>query len=147
MIANLPFLTVVQLIGINTFLDSFQHPDTYQSIKNYEKDNDTVGRGYLILQRSTHQDFSVKNGDTILYRTLEGSVKCESVLDVELRQGATIYYTTTPVQDEIKGPIYNTQILGKVTDIVDNNIWNTLCLQIWDFSIRNLNVNVYFGST
>jgi hypothetical protein len=146
-IANLPFLTVVQTIGINSFLDSFQHPDTYRWIKNYENDNDTKGGGYIILQRPTHQDLNIKNGDTILYQTFEGSVKCEPVLDVELRQGATVYYTTTPAQDDIKGPIYDTQILGKVTDIVDNNIWNAFCLQIWDFSIKNLNANEYFGNT
>lgn len=147
MIANLPFLTVAHLLGVNMFLDSFQHPDMYKCIKTSEAENDTIKGGYLILETPAHQDFVIRNGDTILYRTGEGAVKCEPVYHVELNQGTTIYYTITPIQDDIKGPIYGTQVLGKVTGIVDGNVWNALCLQIWDFSINNLNAISYFGKT
>jgi hypothetical protein len=145
MIANLPFLTVAHLMGMEVFIESFHYPDSYQCIKTYEACNQTIPRGYLILEMPTNQHFLIQNGDTILYRTGEGAVRCEPVQNVALRQGTAIYYTLTPVQGDITGPIYDTQILGKVTGTIDDNIWNALCLQIWDFSTKNLNAITYFG--
>jgi hypothetical protein len=145
MVANLPFLTVAHMMGIEVFIESFQHPDAYQCIKTYEATNDDIPKGYLILETPTHQHFLIQNGDIILYRTGEGAVRCEPVLNVAFYQGITIYYTTTPAQGDITGPIYDTQILGKVTGTIDDNIWNALCLQIWDFSSKNLNAITYFG--
>ena len=147
MIANLPFLTVAHLMGIEVFIKSFQHPDTYQCVLTCEATNDTIPKGYLILETPAYQPFIIQNGDTILYRTGEGGVRCEPVLSVSYRQGTTMYYTMTPVQGDIKGPIYENQVLGKVTGAIDDNIWNALCLQIWDFSIKNLNAFTFFGMT
>jgi hypothetical protein len=146
-VANLPFLTVVHLMGIDIFLESFQHPDTYQCIKTNEEGNDTTTGGYFLLETPAYQGFIIQNGDIILYRTGDGSVRCEPVFCVELHQGTTIYYTTTLAEDDIKGPIYGTQVLGKVTGTIDDNLWNALSLQIWDFSIKNLNAITNFGKT
>jgi len=143
-VANLPFMTVAQLIGMDTFLDSFQHPDAYQYMKNDNASNTDVKACFLILQTPTIQDFIVQNGDTILYRTNEGSVRCEPVLQIQLLHGTTVYYTAIPTEDDIKGPIYDNQVLGKVTGIVDDNLWNALSLQLWDFSIKNLNAVTLF---
>jgi hypothetical protein len=146
-VANLPFLAVVQLIGMDTFLDSFQNPDSYLYMKNNKESNSNIREGYLILKKPAFQDFIVQNGDTIMYRTMEGSIRCESVLQVQLIHGTTVYYTTTPAEDDIKGPIYDTQILGKVIRIVDDNPWYALSLQLWDFSIKNLNTVSLFSLT
>jgi hypothetical protein len=139
-IANLPFLTAVHLMGINMFLTSFQHPDVYQYLKIQNAANRALPKGYLLLETPTSQEFLIHNGDTILYRTGEGVVKCESVLSVELHHGTTVYYTMTSAQDDIKGPVYDAQILGKVTRIIDDNLWNAICLRLWEFSIQHLNV-------
>jgi hypothetical protein len=138
-VANLPFLTMVHLIGNDMFLASFQHPEMYQYIKVQKGNNLILPGGYILLEKPTTEEFLIHNGDTILYQTGEGAVRCEPVLSVELRQGTMVYYTTTPAQDDIKGPIYDTQILGKVTGTIEDNLWNALCLYIWDFSIKNLN--------
>jgi hypothetical protein len=121
------------------FLASFQHPEMYQYIKVQKGNNLILPGGYILLEKPTTEEFLIHNGDTILYQTGEGAVRCEPVLSVELRQGTMVYYTTTPAQDDIKGPIYDTQILGKVTGTIEDNLWNALCLYIWDFSIKNLN--------
>lgn len=41
-------------------------------------------------------------------------------------------------------PIYENQIIGKVIGNVDNNLWNTISMKIWDISIHNLNVKALF---
>jgi hypothetical protein len=146
-ITNIPFVTVAHLIGIEVFIESFQHPDAYQCIKTYEASSDTRQLGYLVLETPLHEHFLIRNGDTILYRTEGGAVRCESVLNVAPCQGTTIYYTTTATKGNITGPIYETQILGKVMGTIDDNIWNALCLQVWDFSVKNLNAITYFGKT
>jgi hypothetical protein len=144
-IANLPFLTVAHLIGIEVFIESFQHPDAYQCIKTYGANNDTLSKGYLLLETPIHEHFSIRNGDIILYKTGGGAVRCEPVFNVACRQGTMIYYTTTPTQGVITGPIYGTQILGKVTNTINDNLWNALCIQLWDFSTKNLNAITYYS--
>lgn len=146
MIANLPFLTVAQLMGTEVFLESFHHPGVYQYINAYQVNDNMISKGYLILETTSHQPCLIQNGDTILYRTGEGAVRCEQVLNVALRQGIAIYYTLTSGDCDIKGPIYKAQILGKVTSTIDDNIWNALCLQLWDFSTKNLNALAYLDT-
>jgi len=138
-IANLPFLTMVHLMGMDMFLASFQHPEMYQFLKIQSGSNLTLPGGYLLLEKTASNDFLIRKGDTILYRTGEGAVRCEPVLSVEVRQGITVYYTTTSEQDDITGPIYDTQVLGKVTNTIGDNLWYALCLRVWDFSIQHLN--------
>jgi hypothetical protein len=138
-VANLPFLTMVHLMGNDMFLASFQHPEMYQYIKVQKGNNLTLPEGYLILEKPSTEELLIHNGDTILYKTGEGAVRCEPVISVELSQGTKVYYTTTPPQDDVKEPIYDTQIIGKVTGAIEDNLWNALCLRLWDFSIKNLN--------
>jgi hypothetical protein len=145
MIVNLPFLTVTHLMGCEAFIKSFQHPDIYQCLKTSEATRDSIPKGYLLLETPTDQPFIIKHGDVILYRSEKGNVKCELVSSIIFRQGVKIYYTTTPYKDDIMGPIYENQILGKVTKTIDDNIWNTFCLQIWDFSIKSLNAYTLLG--
>jgi hypothetical protein len=146
-IANLPFLTMTQLIGIDTFLDSFQHPNSYQYLKNDKIDNADQKNGYIILEKPTHQDYSIAQGDTILYRSTEGAIEYGTVCSIQDQHGETTYYTTTPSEDNLEGPIFEYQILGKNTRVVDDNIWNALSLHIWGLTIENLNAVALFTNT
>ena len=146
MVANLPFLTVVNLIGIDVFVESFQHPDSFQYSTTFDPNGDARTEGYLILEAPTDQNFLIQTGDTILYRTGQGAVGCESVQKVAFRQDAMIYFINTPEADDNTSIIYGTQILGKVICHTDDNIWNALCLHIWDFSKNNLNANAFLGN-
>ena len=143
-VANLPFLTMVHLMGMDLFLASFHHPEMYQYLKVQNGTDQIIPEGYLLIEKPISRGFLIHNGDTILYRTGEGAVRCEAVLSVELRQGTTAYYTSTPARDDIKEPIYDTQVLGKVSTTVDDNLWNVLCLRLWDYSIQHLNVHHLF---
>jgi hypothetical protein len=147
LLANLPFLTMTHLLGIDTFLDSFEHPESYQYMKSDNVQFTERTGGYLVLQNPASEQFSIEKGDTLLYRTKDGAVECRSVYQVTLQRGIKTYYTTTVAEDELDGPIYDHQIIGKVTGIIDDNIWNALSLQIWDLSIENLNAVALFTNT
>ncbi len=143
-IVNLPFLTVAHLFGFGVFIDSYYHPDAYQCLRTFEEANKTFPNEYFIIETTDHQTSLIQNGDTILYRSGEGVVRCEQVLSVTLLQGTTIYYTLTSIHGDITGPIYESQVLGKVTGTIDDTLWNGLCLQLWDFSKKNLNALTLF---
>jgi hypothetical protein len=145
-IANLPFLTITQLLGIDTFIDSFKHPDSYQYIKNDKiRFTDTKG-GYLILEKPIDADYSIVKGDTILYRTTKDTLRYRVVDQINIQQGALTYYTVAINEDGPDGPIYDQQIIGKIKGRIDDNIWNTFSLQIWEFSIDNLNAAALFSN-
>jgi hypothetical protein len=143
-IANLPFLTMTQLLGIDTFLDSFNNSDSYQYLKNNKICYTGLNQGFLILEKPTHQRYSIEKGDTILYRTMGDRLLYQVVYSIQLQHGETTYYTTTVNEDDLNGPIFEYQILGKVTGIIDDNLWNALSLQIWELSIDNLNAAALF---
>ena len=146
-IANLPFLTMTQLLGIDTFLDSFQHPESYQYLKS-----DTINlpgeKGeYLVLEKPTHVNYALSKGDNILYYAEDGALQCRNIMQTHLNQGIKTYYTTTIQEDDLDGPIYDYQIIGKVTGVIEDNIWNSLSLQVWDLSIDNLNAAALLSNT
>jgi hypothetical protein len=143
-IANLPFLTITHLLGIDTFIDSFKHPNSYQYIKNDNiRFTDTKG-GYVILEKTTDQDYSIVKGDTILYRTTKDTLRYRVVDQINIQQGVLTYYTAAINEDDLDGPIYDQQIIGKIKARIDDNIWNAFSLQIWELSIHNLNVVALF---
>ena len=141
---NLPFITVTQLIGIDTFLDSFDNPDSYQYFKSNKLDLDMVNKGYIVLQKSSHPDFSITIGDTIFYLKDEGGLMCRDIYHISDRNSIKKYYTIN-FDDEINDdPIYESQIIGKVVRVIDNNGCNKFSLEIWDASINNLNAVALF---
>jgi hypothetical protein len=144
MIANLPFLTMTQLLGIDTFLDSFQHPNSYQYLKNDKINTPDQKKEYIILEKPTHQDYTITQGDTILYRSTEDKIEYRTVYSTQVQHGEKTYYTTTPNKDGLEGPIFEYQILGKSTGVIEDNIWNALSIQIWGLSIENLNAVALF---
>jgi len=146
-IANLPFLTITHLVGIDTFIDSFNHPDSYYYIKNERIQCMDVKAGYIILEKPTEQEFSVGEGDQILYYTMKDSLQQRTVYQIKSDDGITTYYTVASDIDTYDGPIYEHQIIGKIIGNPKDTIWISLCLQIWDLSIDHLNAMALFSYT
>ena len=64
-LVNLPFISVTQILGLDIFFDSFENPKSYQYFKNNMID--TIQNKYFVLQKSSHPDFSMSTGDSIIY--------------------------------------------------------------------------------
>lgn len=144
LIVNLPFLTITQLVGMETFLDSFEHPESYQYINSDTLDIDEINRDYIVLQKPSHPDFSIVKGDEIFYLNDEGGLMCSPVYYVNNERVTKRYYTID-FNDKLNAePVYEYQIIGKVVCFIDDNIWNTLSLKIWDMSVNNLNAVALF---
>ncbi|MBE3137594.1 MAG: hypothetical protein IMZ43_09440, partial [Thermoplasmata archaeon] len=117
---------------------------TFYTIKNDKiRLPDTKG-GYLILEKTTDQDYSIAKGDTILYRTTKDTLRYRVVDQINIQQGALTYYTAAINEDDLDGPIYDQQIIGKIKGRIDDNIWNAFSLQIWELCIHNLNAAALF---
>jgi hypothetical protein len=142
-IALLPFLTVTQIIGIETFLDSFENPDYYLCFQ--DKDNsfgsNTKNGEYIIIQKSTHPDFNPNQNDIIIYSDSDGEILCNKIHHINSLRTTKTYYTVNQEEQVSQKPVYESQILGKIIEIVDDNIWNILSIKIWETSIHNLNLN------
>lgn len=136
-IVGLPFLTITQIIGMNTFLDSFENPESYVCFKD---NGDWLGTKtkeseYIIIQKSSHPDLLIEESDTILYYTSKGNIFCSEISCIKNRGSITSYYAKNNNE-----PIYKSQIIGKIISVVDDNIWNTISIKIWETSIYNLNI-------
>ena len=142
--ANLPFLTVNYLIGGDVFYDSFDHPESYIYVKSNNLDVNTNHEGYLIIQKTSHQDFSLSKGDIILYLKEGGSLVCQRVYCTAKKTGIDRYYTLDSQDNINENPVYDYQVIGKIVRIVDDNVWNGFSLKIWDMSINNLNAAALF---
>ena len=147
LLANLPFITAVQIISMETFLDSFENPDYYicfesnsNLIQSAAKDGD-----YIIIQKSSHPDFKIKEKDNIIYLKGKGELACSRIHHSIYIGAIKKYYTTDENNKISSNPIYENQIVGKIVKIVDNNLWNTISMKIWDTSIHELNVNALFA--
>ena len=142
-LASLPFITVTQLIGIDTFLDSFENSDYYLCLQNDGFVASSIKQDeYIIILRSSHPDFSIKDGDSIIYWDNEGEILCKKLIRIN-SVGSLKRYNTIENLDEEQIPIYENQIIGKVINSVDNNIWFSISLKLWDISIQNLNFNSF----
>ncbi len=143
-LVNLPFITIAQLVGMDTFLDSFDNPDSYQYFKTNKLDTGIPNKGYIVLQKTSHPDFSLITGDSIFYLKDEGGLMCREIYHISDRASMKKYYIIN-FDDEIDiNPIYEHQIVGKVVSTIDSNIWSKFSLEIWDGSINNLNAVALF---
>jgi len=141
-LANLPFLTTVQIIGMDTFLDSFENPDQYICIQNNQNTilpNIPDGK-YIIIQKSTHPGFSLKKDDEIIYIN-EGKIACNKILDTTIIGATKRYYINGENNEISTQPIYESQIIGRVVNIIDDNLWTGISMKIWETSIQQLNIN------
>lgn len=148
LLVNLPFLSATQIIGMNVFLDSFESPEKYvyfqadeQHIEGIKNDND-----YYVLQRTSHPEFTLNEGDTILYSNGNDIVACNKIYSISCIGTFKKYHVTNVDDSLIDYPVYDYQIIGKVVSIVDNNLWNVISIKLWDVSIHNLNVHALFAS-
>ena len=138
-----PFLTVTNLIGLETFLDSFDNPDFYLCVEdedNYYKSN-TNNNEYLIIQRTNHPNFKPSENDIIIYCDFDGEIKCNKIHHINSMMTENSYYALNENNKVSSKPIFESQIIGKIIKTVDNNIWNSLSIKVWETSIHNLNIN------
>jgi hypothetical protein len=137
----LPFIYITELIGIDIFLDSFENPKHYMCIQSdglifgsKSDDNDLI-----ILQKTSHPDFFVNKNDFLLYFTDEGFIEISRIVDIKYIGSREKYYKE-PEEKMFNFPIFKEQIIGKVINIFDDNILNSISLKIWEASINNLNI-------
>jgi hypothetical protein len=132
---------MTQLIGIDIFLDSFENHEYYICLQNKEN---SLGLGtkngeYIIIQKSSHPGFSIEKSDSVIYCKNDGELTCNKILQINNIGAIRSYHTTE--ENDIKGkPIYEPQIVGKVINIIDGNIWNSISIKIWETSISSLNI-------
>ena len=144
-LVNLPFITIIQIIGIDAFLDSFKNPNVYDFLTTdiYSVYTDIGQEKYILLQKSSHPEFSIENGDMILYCNKQGKTACNKVYQINCIGAIKRYDIIDGNMGET--PIYETQIYGKILGFVDNNPWNILSLKIWGISTHTANFNTIFN--
>lgn len=137
---SLPFISITQMVGLDTFLDSFENSDHYICIEDNDKlfGSTTNNEEYVIIQKSSHPDFKVSEEDYVVYVGNEGYLTCNKVCQIT-GAGAMKRYGLEGINDK-SSSIFEGQIIGKVVDTVDNNIWNLITIKVWETSIHNLNI-------
>lgn len=140
LIACLPFISLTNIIGVETFLDSFDNPESYIFIKNSDEVQGlkTQREQYLIIQKTTHPDFKIQTNDEIIYFNIKGEIECNKILAIKGTGVFTKYYIQT--EGDQDNAIYQAQVVGKIIYEIDSNIWNEISLKLWDYSINYLNI-------
>jgi len=133
------------MIGIDTFLDSFENSEYYLCLQDEDGlyATNTNDRDYVIIQESSHPDFSAEKNDYIIYLTNDNELACNQVYHVS-RIGTNKRYHTQD-KESIGHHVFENQVLGKVIKVLDDNIWNSISISIWDISINNLNIRALFS--
>lgn len=146
-LANLPYITLIQVIGIDTFLDTFENPDYYLYFSEEKHSIEPYFQNgcYILLQKSSHSDFSVEQGDVIMYFKDDGGTALQRVCQINCIGSVKKYHFKSEINNLSDVPLYENQIIGKVISIVDKNIWNTISMKIWDISIHNFNIKALFS--
>jgi hypothetical protein len=140
-IACLPFVYITEIIGLEIFLDSFENSNNYICIKdrnNYLESN--TKEDYLIIQKSSHPEFKIEECDIIIYHNYDGEISFTKVNHISSIAALRRYHIDEKSIEEENCVIYDNQILGKIIEIVDNNILNSISIKIWETSIHNLNL-------
>ena len=148
LIANIPFITATHLMGLDIFLDSFEHPTAYQFVKTSQINIQTplLREDYTILQKASHPTFSIKKNDIIIYFDQNGDLICNKIYQINTDQYHTKYYLIDENNNINNQPIFKNQIMFKVINNINNNILTGLSVKTWDLSINNLNLNaIIFG--
>ena len=144
-LTNLPFLTIMHQVGIDLFLDSFDHPGEYHYMKDtsFSKESHVPTGSYLLLQRSSHPSFAAHEGDMILYYQEETGICCDTISAINTDIPIRKYYLLNT--DEYHAHyVYEPYIIGKVVGTIDDNIWTSLSITAWDLSINNFNIRALF---
>jgi len=145
-LVNLPFITVTQLISTDAFLDSFENPDFYLYIQSggYSMEPDIKEEYYILLQKSSHPDFSIRDRDVIIYCKDNGEIVCNKVCNINCISPVKRYHVVDDNDNLTDKNIYGSQIIGKIVSVVNTNLWDVISMKIWDMTIHNLNVRTLF---
>jgi hypothetical protein len=139
---SLPFVSITNTIGIETFLDSFENPDKYIIIKNSPDylTSDIEQQKYIIIQKSTHPKFNVEKEDEIIHIKTDGTLTCNKIYKINGIGYFEKYYILENDKPS-SYPVYKTQIVGKIIKTLDDNLWNQISIKTWETSIKNLNIH------
>jgi hypothetical protein len=133
-IAVMPFIFSIQTIGLDSFLDSFENPEYYVLLKQNDKNT--------IIQKSNHPDFSVKSGDVLLYYKDTGELASKKVYMINSIGPIKRY---SGLSDE-EHPLFEPQVVGKIIKQTDNNLINSISINLWDISIHSLNIRALISN-
>lgn len=140
-IATIPFISAASQMTLETFIDSFENPEHYLSLQNNNIIKSASQNGdYIIIQKSTCPDFTIKEHDEIIYFENNGDIKCSIVL-YKSQAGTIKQYYTINKDKSTTDSVYENQIIGKIIKTMDDNIWNSISIKTWDISIHQLNIN------
>ena len=142
-LANLPFLTLTQILGMDMFLDTFSNAEAYDYLKSDQFELDEFNKSFVVIQKTSHPNFSITPGDQLFYLKDEAGLLCRTVIQASNIDENYRYYTIT-FDQEMNEIVFEHQIVGKIVSIVEDNLWNSLSLQIWDVTINNLNAAALF---
>jgi hypothetical protein len=144
-IASIPFISISQMIGIDTFLDSFENSKHYLCFQNDDGlyAINTNEKDYVIIQESKHPDFSAEKNDYIIYLTNDNELACSRVYHISSIGTNKRYHTQD--KESIGHHVFENQVLGKVIKVVDDNIWNSISISFWEISINSLNIRAFIS--
>jgi hypothetical protein len=123
------------------FVDSFENPGHYLCIQNekllYTSRSDQSD--FIIILKSSHPDFEIKKGDNVIYLSSEGNIEYCEIKYIKTYGEKENYYTQKN-ENVYNYPIFEGQIVGKVLKTIDDNIFNSISVKIWEASINNINI-------
>ena len=120
---------------LNKVLNKFVYP-SYDEISLHE--NKRYLSFWLYSQNLPHPETK------IFYFKDEGGLMCREVYHINNHDSIRRYYKISFDDDISETTVYENQIIGKIVNVIDNNIWNKISLEIWDSSINNLNAAALF---
>jgi hypothetical protein len=137
----IPFIHITEIIGLETFLDSFENSHNYLCIQDKENMLESNTNGdYLIIQKPSHPDFKIDESDQIIYCSYDGDISYTKVHHINFIASIKRYYIEEQNEEIDNNIIFHNQILGKIVYIIDDNILNSISIKIWETSINNLNL-------
>ena len=110
-IISFPFLTITQIIGMDAFLDSFEHPESYICLQD---EGNLLGvktkeLEHVIIQRASHPDFKIEDKDSIIYYDSYGDITCDKITQKNYQMNSIKQYHTINNEDQNNETIYESQ--------------------------------------
>ena len=75
----------------------------------------------------------------ILYCNYEGNISFTKINQISSVAAIKKYQIEKVTRENDNNVIFENQILGKIIEIIDENIINSISIKIWEASIHNLN--------
>ena len=112
-LANLPFITISQLIGMDTFLDSFENPNFYLYLQGsvHSIESNIEDGTFIIFQKSSHPDFTVMERDTILLCKDDEGIVCHRIYHINCIGSVKRYHIMGNNNSLADKPIYKKVLL------------------------------------